>query len=63
MPILSSVDQQNKMLGYVPEYATNAPTFADTVSASFSFVRDEELSISSSSTLVLRAGRVSEGAG
>jgi len=48
MPILSSVDQQNKMLGYVPEYATNAPTFADTVSASFSFVRDEELSISSS---------------
>ena len=48
MAILSSVDQQNKMLNYVPEYLSSEPTFAQTVSASFAFVRDEELSISSS---------------
>jgi len=48
MPILSSIDQQNKMRNYVPEYASNDPTFAETLAASFSFVQDEELSISSS---------------
>ena len=48
MPILSSVDQQNAMLRYVPEYQTIEPTFTETLAASFSFVQDEELSISSS---------------
>ena len=48
MAILSSIDQQNKMRNYVPEYASNEPTFAETLAASFSFVQDEELSISSS---------------
>jgi hypothetical protein len=48
MPILSSIDQQNRMLEYVPARATSKPTFGETVSAGFSFVRDEELSISSS---------------
>jgi len=47
MAILSSIDQQNMMLRLVPEYASNEPTFAETLAASFSFVQDEELSISS----------------
>ena len=48
MAILSSIDQQNKMRNYVPEYASNEPTFTETLAASFAFVQDEELSISSS---------------
>ena len=48
MPILSLIDQQNKMRNYVPEYGSAEPTFAETLAASFSFVQDEELSISSS---------------
>lgn len=47
MAILSSIDQQNMMLELVPEYASNEPTFTETLAASFSFVQDEELSISS----------------
>lgn len=47
MPILSSIDQQNMMLGLVPEYGATVPTFKETLAASFAYVQDEELSISS----------------
>ena len=47
MPILSSIDQQNMMFGLVPEYGATVPTFKETLAASFAYVQDEELSISS----------------
>ena len=47
MPLLSQTDSQNFMSRAVPMGDSEIPTFQETAAASFAFVRDEELSISS----------------